>query len=137
MTTTPTTMIRNQKQSLNNTPKTKTLRLDQQNRKKPILTEKYVAAMVQQLGQTFLARVHDLLANCPANRVDTRADGVIIDEHGACTALPQPAPEPGIVESKSVSKHVKKGALGINTKEVSFAVHLYWNAGNHRLTFLM
>jgi hypothetical protein len=68
---------------------------------------------------------HDLLANRAANWVDTRANGVIVNEHGACTALPQPAPEPGIVESKSVSKHIKKGALGINIEEVDFAVHLY------------
>jgi hypothetical protein len=50
---------------------------------------------------------------------------VIIDEHSTCTALPQPAAELRIVESKSVSKHVEKGALGINIKEVGFAVHLY------------
>jgi len=77
------------------------------------------------LGRAQTIESHDLLANRAANRIDTRAGGVIIDEHSTCTTLPQPAAELRIVESKSVSKHVEKGALGINIKEVGFAVHLY------------
>ena len=65
----------------------------------------------------------DFLAKRAGNRVETGADGAIIDEHSASAALPQPAAEPGIVEGQGVSKDVEKGALGIHVDGMNFTVY--------------
>jgi len=80
-------------------------------------------------SQTF--ERNDSLAKGARNGVETGSDGVIIDEHGAGTALSEAAAEPGIIESESVAKDVEKRALGIHVDEVDLAVHCYGSPGAH------
>ena len=57
------------------------------------------------------------------NRQEARTHRTVIDQHGACAALPQAATEPRIIHGEIIAKDVEKRAVGFHIDNVRLAVH--------------
>jgi hypothetical protein len=65
----------------------------------------------------------NLFSNSARNRQPARPHGAAIHQYGARTALPQPTPEPRIVQRQIVPQDVKKRTLRVHVESMRLPIY--------------